>query len=119
MAMRTTKTPPLTEAERLASRAEDRAYLADSRRGYFKEAIQTILTRLDDMATEVRRAEMRFTEQNASKTTEQIQHAILWGLANLNLDDLTRRAAEADHAVRDAADAKRAAEAAPTSAEVK
>ena len=112
--MNTTKKTQRTDAERAAEHLEDVIYMERSGRKSFDGAITTILARLEGISDNVRRAQTRYSEQSAARTAEEIQHAVLWGLPNLNLDGLTRTAHEADTAQRDAVDARKADEATAT-----
>ena len=112
--MNATKKTQRTDAERAAEHLEDVIYMERSGRKSFDAAITTILARLEGIADNVRRAQTRYSEQSAARTAEEIQHAILWGLANLGLDGLTREAAESDCSARIAADARKADEATAT-----
>lgn len=61
-----------------------------------------ITRRLRDMADEVERAQSRLNRVPApgvptyATVVSNVQHSVLWGLANLSIDGLTTLAAEAD-----------------------
>lgn len=81
---------------------------ADSAHERYQRNAAKIAADLRSIANQVERdAEVRETFHGApphSWAAQQVQHAVLWGLANLNLDGLTNAAAEADAAVVNATD---------------
>lgn len=64
--------------------------------------LDAIAEQLNRMAAEVRQHRARLTKVPAPGLTDyagiaaEVQHVVLWGLANLAVDGLTRPAAEAD-----------------------
>lgn len=79
---------------------------ADSAHGRFNERTAGIAAALRNIAEAVERdgkvRDTRHGHRRHSLAASDVQHAVLWGLANLDLDGLTATAAEADAAQRDA-----------------
>jgi hypothetical protein len=115
--MRTTKTTkqatPVREQPEVEKASDLRiaSYREAGTRKTFDHSIETVLQGLERIADDIRRARTRYSEETAVKIAYEIQHSVLWGVANLSLDSLAREAAEADEAARDRADAQKAVEA--------
>lgn len=75
---------------------------AESAHNRFERNTAAIVARLRDIADQAERdAVVRPVTHGApphSWAAQQVQHSVLWGVANLSLDGLTNAAAEADEA---------------------
>ena len=63
----------------------------------YRESVAHVAQRLRDLAAEVERDGLRISEATEGHTLAagRVVHSVTWGLANLNLDGLIRRAADA------------------------
>lgn len=93
---------PMTPAEEAAFNLRVTEMRVDHARRAFDEKVASIQQRLERMATDIAR-EADANHHNPAKIAERIQHELLWGLANIGLDDLTRLASDHQGLARAAA----------------